>query len=358
VSYFHGDNLGSTRLVTKENGQVAERIRYRPFGEALQDSAAAASRYKFTGQEFDAETGLYFYGARYYDPHLGRFLSPDSVVSDQLDPQLLNRYSYVRNNPFKYTDPTGHVLVTITYVVGTVAAEAIFYSAAVAMTSYTALAIIGDWDVERGWDRTVDAGEDAYDWTDRELGVAGERLDQFGGWMGNRIEGVGASQPSHVSSGPGMMAAHSSSEVYPASSNSSQISHGYHPLHDEGCTLEVQGQLVHWNYGHYAADATNGPGWGNEVVSMRPGTVLSLNPASTAGHANQIIVRHDDGSVRTYRHAFPGVGVGDVVAGGQRLGWSDWSGYTTGPHIHLIIELSGVRVDPAPWLNMARRGTQ
>jgi RHS repeat-associated protein len=215
VSYFHGDNLGSTRLVTKENGQVAERIRYRPFGEALQDSAAAASRYKFTGQEFDAETGLYFYGARYYDPHLGRFLSPDSVVSDQLDPQLLNRYSYVRNNPFKYTDPTGHVLVTITYVVGTVAAEAIFYSAAVAMTSYTALAIIGDWDVERGWDRTVDAGEDAYDWTDRELGVAGERLDQFGGWMGNRIEGVGASmQPSHVSSGPGMMAAHSSSEAY------------------------------------------------------------------------------------------------------------------------------------------------
>jgi RHS repeat-associated protein len=205
--------------VTNQGGQVVERVRYRPFGEALQDSTVAASRHKFTGQEFDAETGLYFYGARYYDPHLGRFISPDSVVADPTEPQLMNRYAYVRNNPLKYTDPTGHVVVAddmaLVYMIGTYVSEYVVYSATVAMIGYGVLAAIGGGDPDEGWDRTVDAGADAYDWADKELGVAGERLDQFGGWMGNRIEGVGASmQPSHVSSGPGMMPAHSSGESY------------------------------------------------------------------------------------------------------------------------------------------------
>ncbi|MEM5795044.1 MAG: RHS repeat-associated core domain-containing protein, partial [Bacillota bacterium] len=51
------------------------------------------------GQEYDSETGLYYYGARYYDPAIGRFISPDSIVQSPGDPQSLNRYSYCRNNP-------------------------------------------------------------------------------------------------------------------------------------------------------------------------------------------------------------------------------------------------------------------
>lgn len=62
----------------------------------------------FTGQELDPETGLYYYGGRYYDPELGRFISPDPFVQDPEDPQNLNRYSYVLNNPQSYIDPTGY----------------------------------------------------------------------------------------------------------------------------------------------------------------------------------------------------------------------------------------------------------
>jgi RHS repeat-associated protein len=54
------------------------------------------------------ETGLYYYGARYYNPLIGRFITPDSIVQAPYDPQSLNRYSYCRNNPINYIDPTGH----------------------------------------------------------------------------------------------------------------------------------------------------------------------------------------------------------------------------------------------------------
>lgn len=62
----------------------------------------------FTDQELDPETGLYNYVARLYDPVIGRFISPDPIVPDPFDPQTLNRYSYCRNNPLIYVDPTGN----------------------------------------------------------------------------------------------------------------------------------------------------------------------------------------------------------------------------------------------------------
>jgi len=66
--------------------------------------------YLFTGQKWDSATGLYKMGDRYYDPTLGRFISPDSFIPDPGNPQDLNRYSYAGNNPLKYTDPTGHCM--------------------------------------------------------------------------------------------------------------------------------------------------------------------------------------------------------------------------------------------------------
>jgi RHS repeat-associated protein len=62
----------------------------------------------FTGQRFEAPVGLYDYGARWYHPELGRFLTPDSFVPDALDSQSLNRYAYVRNNPINRIDPDGN----------------------------------------------------------------------------------------------------------------------------------------------------------------------------------------------------------------------------------------------------------
>ena len=54
-------------------------------------------------------TGLYYYGARYYDPEIGRFITADTIIQSPYDPQTFNRYTYCRNNPLKYIDPTGHI---------------------------------------------------------------------------------------------------------------------------------------------------------------------------------------------------------------------------------------------------------
>ncbi|MBU0493168.1 MAG: hypothetical protein KKA73_26840, partial [Chloroflexi bacterium] len=63
---------------------------------------------RFTGQLEESTIGLYDYGARFYDPLLGRFVSADTVVPEPGNPQAFNRYSYVLNNPLRYTDPSGH----------------------------------------------------------------------------------------------------------------------------------------------------------------------------------------------------------------------------------------------------------
>jgi len=79
----------------------------------FQTSGADGNHYKYTGKEFDAETGLYYYGARYYSPALGRFTSADPTIQSRqrmFDPQQWNMYSYARNNPLKYTDPDGREL--------------------------------------------------------------------------------------------------------------------------------------------------------------------------------------------------------------------------------------------------------
>ena len=68
-----------------------------------------ANTHKFTGKELDSETGLglYYFGARYYDPGIGRFVTPDPGQPDLNDPQTLNPYAYCLNNPLRYVDPTG-----------------------------------------------------------------------------------------------------------------------------------------------------------------------------------------------------------------------------------------------------------
>ncbi|MHB8484035.1 MAG: RHS repeat-associated core domain-containing protein [Nitrospiria bacterium] len=108
IYYYHTDHLGSSSLMTDASGNLAEIVLYLPFGQTRWDDGAINTAYKYTGQYFDSETRLYFYGARYYDPALGRFISADTIVGNPSDPQSLNRYSYVRNNPIINTDPTGH----------------------------------------------------------------------------------------------------------------------------------------------------------------------------------------------------------------------------------------------------------
>jgi RHS repeat-associated protein len=110
IKYLHQNHLGSTTLVTNSSGGIVEKTEYTPFGNIRPPGENLTSTpYNYTGQEYDPETGLYYYHARYYDPLLGRFVSPDSVISNIHNPQALNPYSYCLNNPLKYTDPSGHI---------------------------------------------------------------------------------------------------------------------------------------------------------------------------------------------------------------------------------------------------------
>lgn len=87
-------------------------LRYKAWGETRYTYGTTPIAYKFTGQRLDEGTGLYYYGARYYDPLLGRFVQADTIVPEPGNPQALNRYAYVYNNPLRYRDSTGHWLET------------------------------------------------------------------------------------------------------------------------------------------------------------------------------------------------------------------------------------------------------
>ncbi|MBI4330927.1 MAG: hypothetical protein HY673_06580 [Chloroflexi bacterium] len=105
LRYLIQDHLGSTSLTTDSSGVLMGSTTYKPYGEA-RTSVLPLPAQRFTGQRLD-DIGLYYYKGRYYDASLARFISPDPVVPRAGNPQNLNRYSYVLNNPLKYIDPTG-----------------------------------------------------------------------------------------------------------------------------------------------------------------------------------------------------------------------------------------------------------
>jgi RHS repeat-associated protein len=106
--YLHTDHLGSTSITTDASRNQVGSQTYYTYGAVRTSSGALQTDYTFTGQRLDADAGLLYYGARYYDWVLGRFISADTLVADWYNPQLLNRFAYVRNNPVNLTDPTGH----------------------------------------------------------------------------------------------------------------------------------------------------------------------------------------------------------------------------------------------------------
>jgi RHS repeat-associated protein len=113
--YHHSDHLTGANVDTDSAGNILELIDYYPYGDTRLDEQSGdyENSHKFTGQELDSETGLYYYGARYYDSSIGRFVSVDPWGGDITDPQSLNKYSYVQNNPVKYIDPTGEERLTV-----------------------------------------------------------------------------------------------------------------------------------------------------------------------------------------------------------------------------------------------------
>jgi RHS repeat-associated protein len=108
VVYLHADHLGSTSLATDERGEVVSRQLYHPYGEIRWSEGTLPTDFTYTGQRAVPGSGLIFMHARYYHPALGRFVSADTIVPNPGNPQGLNRFAYVGNNPVLYRDPSGH----------------------------------------------------------------------------------------------------------------------------------------------------------------------------------------------------------------------------------------------------------
>ncbi|WP_434362366.1 hypothetical protein NF212_19045 [Parasalinivibrio latis] len=116
--YYHGDHLGSSSYITDIDGEVYEHLEYFPFGETWvhEKSNTQLTPYYFTGKELDETTGLYYFGARYYDPRTSVWQSPDPILGEYLEgapnsgvynSHNLSLFTYAYNNPIRLTDPTG-----------------------------------------------------------------------------------------------------------------------------------------------------------------------------------------------------------------------------------------------------------
>jgi len=116
VHYYFADHLGSADVVTNATGSaIEEESDFYPFGGELVVTGPGPNHYKFTGKERDSETGCDYFGARYYCNPIGRFITPDWAAKPTTvpyanfgNPQSLNLYSYVKNNPTTFGDPDGH----------------------------------------------------------------------------------------------------------------------------------------------------------------------------------------------------------------------------------------------------------
>jgi RHS repeat-associated protein len=116
VTYYHNDALGSPIIATDQEGRVVWRKSYAPYGQPIGQTAPNEPGY--TGKFEEPDLGIQNFGARWYDPRIGRFLAIDPAGFDPQNPQSFNRYAYANNNPYKYVDPDGRVPLLLPFIVG------------------------------------------------------------------------------------------------------------------------------------------------------------------------------------------------------------------------------------------------
>jgi len=100
--YVHADGLGSITALSNASGSIVQTYSYDSFGN-ITSTGSITQPFTYTGREYDSETGMYFYRARYYDPKVGRFVTKDPIGFDG----GINFYIYVGNNPINLVDPEG-----------------------------------------------------------------------------------------------------------------------------------------------------------------------------------------------------------------------------------------------------------
>jgi RHS repeat-associated protein len=107
TSYYQSDGLGSVTSLSNGAGALAQTYTFDSFGKQTASSGSLVNSFQYTGREFDTETGLYYYRARYYDSSTGRFMSEDPI--DWLGGDV-NFYRYASNQPSMFIDPLGRTV--------------------------------------------------------------------------------------------------------------------------------------------------------------------------------------------------------------------------------------------------------
>lgn len=110
LNWILGDHLGSTTVTANADGTWNSEIKYTAFGEVRASYGLTPTDYRYTGQLDVAELGLIYFVARFYDPVLTHFVQADTLIPDPGDQLAWDRYAYVKSNPIRYSDPSGHFI--------------------------------------------------------------------------------------------------------------------------------------------------------------------------------------------------------------------------------------------------------
>ncbi|ANY68036.1 hypothetical protein BBD42_17315 [Paenibacillus sp. BIHB 4019] len=114
--YYSYNGHGDVVRITNDSGMAINTYDYDIWGNLLSQTEGMSNPFKYTGEVYDEESGLYYLRARYYDPSIGRFINEDTYEGEINNPLSLNLYSYVYNNPLKYRDPSGNIACEGAYV--------------------------------------------------------------------------------------------------------------------------------------------------------------------------------------------------------------------------------------------------
>jgi RHS repeat-associated protein len=380
--FYHTDHLGSTTAITDATGKVLQLLEYDPWGQVVKDIGDNYAHYRYTGQEYDPEIGLYNYKARLYAPAIGRFISPDSVVPEPGNPQSLNRYAYVMNNPMRYVDPSGNswwesfliglaagivggIVFAFTlnpvlagmaggFVAGAIQggiATGTWQGALMGGIMGAAMGMVGGGIVEAAgvWGAiglaaaSLGVGYATGGWA----GVGNVLAMMAGGFIGGMIGyGIGSALSSIGTVDPGeaeFLGYEDDLEVVELPDAIQWPVGDVNPRITQPFTGTGPGQHSRINI----ANPLNAP-----VHSTENGRVIFVGQDISKG-TNYILVQGDSGYQQDYFHTTPEPGIipGARVTMGQIIGRTDLSGVTTGPHLHFAVSPGnfmniGTRINP------------
>jgi RHS repeat-associated protein len=117
TTYYHDDIFGSPVAATDAAGNVLWKESYAPYGDRTKKQDQGSNEVWFHGKPTDIESGLSYFGARYYDPVVGRFMGIDPARFDESNIHSFNKYAYGNNNPYRYRDPNGRSPIDIAFLI-------------------------------------------------------------------------------------------------------------------------------------------------------------------------------------------------------------------------------------------------